>query len=57
MMEIEAGGDMYAKIDGQWMRMTQDGGTSDYATKRESRLLDEIEALRKEIEKAAYGGG
>lgn len=57
MMEIEASGDTYAKIDGQWMRMTQDGGTSDYATKRESRLLDEIEALRKEIEKAAYGGG
>lgn len=55
--ELKVGGDTYAKVDKEWMRMTQDGGVSDYATKRETRLLDEIVQLMTTIQKAQIGGG
>ena len=59
MKKLEVGGDFYVKaeIDGVWMRVNQYGGICDYATERETRLLDEIERLMTTIKKAQIGGG
>ena len=56
---IEVGGDFYTKveIDGAWMRVNRYGGVCDYATERETRLLDEIVQLMTTIKKAQIGGG
>lgn len=56
---IEVGEDFYTKveIDGAWMRVNRYGGVCDYATERETRLLDKIERLENTIKKAQIGGG
>ena len=46
-LEIEAGGDTYAKLNhGGWARISQDNSILGECTKRENRLLDEIERLK-----------
>ena len=51
LRQVDVSGDSYLKIEGHWMQITKDGGIADYATKRESSLLDEIVRLEDAIDR------